>query len=839
MYTPSASIRHPVELGAWCESGFMPTHRNKMNNEHHENNEQYNEQNHHERATTPLHENLEDSSDEDAPLLSQTPRILAPDWKRSMQVRLKYYVPILKWLPELQWSDVAKDCLAGVTCAMVMLPAALSYSATIVKVPPIYGMYTCIFPALVYCIFGTSKQLSVGPEAVVSLLTGSAISEFLASTSFVPDASSWEESPELLQDRVSTAAALALLVGLITLLLGIFRVGFLDNVLSRPLLRGFITAIACVIVVEQLGSMVFGKGYHWEYPEPPSPTTTFTSLTSLTSLTSTTSVYTKTFSTSLTESAKAASEATSYSTTYPISYSTTYLTSFSTTATDSSTTSLPTETPQPTPQPEPKEHPPEQTPLQKLILILHQVPKHAHLLTCLISLASIAFLVVFRVVKAVANKKPGWQWVENVPDILILMLISIIVSIFAKFESRGVRVLGKTTKGHGGLVAPSMPFVDIETARLLMLPASLIAVIGFVESNASAKAIAGKYDYAVSPNRELVALGACNVFGSVFGCWPAFGSLARTTVVDRAGGKSQVMGVVSALVVFLVAIWLLPLLAPLPIPVLASIISVAASGLVELEDVSYFYKLSAWKELSMMLLSFLVTFILGIELGTLVSILVSLIMVIRETTRVKVEVLGMVDESDATGTDGFRSSRRKFRSLSIRPTSSPGHSPVREEGVNPVPGILLLRIQESMLFFGNTAQLRERLRRLEVYGRKGVHPGEEVETIQEPTRAVVLDWSSVNVMDASALQILDEIVSSYHGRGILVCMVKVSPELQALFETAGLHRDVLQAGGFFDRIRDAIEFCQTLPVQEPAHAQDLPGHLVSRWPWTRENDLDV
>jgi MFS superfamily sulfate permease-like transporter len=142
-----------------------------------------------------------------------------------------------------------------------------------------------------------------------------------------------------------------------------------------------------------------------------------------------------------------------------------------------------------------------------------------------------------------------------------------------------------------------------------------------------------------------------------------------------------------------------------------------------------------------------------------------------------------------------------------------------------------------MLVFGSTPQLRDRLRRLEVYGSKGVHPGEDSLEAQEPTRAVVLDWSSVNVVDASALQILDEIVASYHGIGILVCMVKVSPELQALFETAGLHHDVLQAGRFFDRIRDTIEYCQNNPVIDSV-AGRVEGQPVSRWPWTRE-ELDV
>lgn len=75
-----------------------------------------------------------------------------------------------------------------------------------------------------------------------------------------------------------------------------------------------------------------------------------------------------------------------------------------------------------------------------------------------------------------------------------------------------------------------------------MLSSVLISVIGFVESIAGAKIYAAKHDYIVSPNRELVALGVCNSIASFFGCFPAFGSLGRSSVNNTAGAKSQLAG---------------------------------------------------------------------------------------------------------------------------------------------------------------------------------------------------------------------------------------------------------------------------------------------------------
>ncbi len=149
---------------------------------------------------------------------------------------LKSYFPILDWGKDYSKQTLASDFTAAIIVTIMLIPQSLAY-AMLAGLPPEYGLYASILPLILYAIFGTSRTLAVGPVAVVSLMTAAAVSAIAEQGSL---------------DYVQVAAALALMSGGILTLMGLLRMGFLANLLSHPVISGFITASGALIAFSQL-----------------------------------------------------------------------------------------------------------------------------------------------------------------------------------------------------------------------------------------------------------------------------------------------------------------------------------------------------------------------------------------------------------------------------------------------------------------------------------------------------------------------------------------------------------------------------------------------------------
>jgi SulP family sulfate permease len=148
---------------------------------------------------------------------------------------LRNFLPILSWLPHYSKDQFGGDVSAGLTVGVMLIPQGMAY-AMLAGLPPIYGLYAATIPLLAYAIFGTSRQLAVGPVAMDSLLVAIGVSKLAEYGS---------------EQFISLAILLALMVGAFQLLLGIFRLGFLVNFLSRPVISGFTSAAALIIALNQ------------------------------------------------------------------------------------------------------------------------------------------------------------------------------------------------------------------------------------------------------------------------------------------------------------------------------------------------------------------------------------------------------------------------------------------------------------------------------------------------------------------------------------------------------------------------------------------------------------
>ena len=153
---------------------------------------------------------------------------------------LKKLIPILEWLPNYKKSQLRGDVVAGITVAIVLIPQGIAY-ALIAGLPPIYGLYAALMPQLMYAIFGTSRQVAIGPVAMDSLIVATGVSTLALIGS---------------ESYIAIAILLALMVGGIQFLMGIFRLGFIVNFLSRPVIIGFTSAVAFIIGLNQFRNLL-------------------------------------------------------------------------------------------------------------------------------------------------------------------------------------------------------------------------------------------------------------------------------------------------------------------------------------------------------------------------------------------------------------------------------------------------------------------------------------------------------------------------------------------------------------------------------------------------------
>ncbi len=149
---------------------------------------------------------------------------------------LKAYFPVLDWGRSYTRKTLSNDLLAALIVIIMLVPQSLAY-ALLAGLPPQAGIYASIVPIMLYAVFGTSRTLAVGPVAVVSLLTASAVGQV---------------AEQGTAGYLAAALTLAFLSGSFLMVLGVFRLGWLGNLLSRPVIAGFITASGLLIATSQL-----------------------------------------------------------------------------------------------------------------------------------------------------------------------------------------------------------------------------------------------------------------------------------------------------------------------------------------------------------------------------------------------------------------------------------------------------------------------------------------------------------------------------------------------------------------------------------------------------------
>ncbi|KAK9469006.1 sulfate transporter family-domain-containing protein [Lipomyces arxii] len=658
-------------------------------------------------------------------LESPDPRLYSEHRKDRFKAKatyyLKYYLPILTWLPKYPIKTVlASDILAGLTIASFNMPLSLSYARTLCHVPEEYGLLGFAFPQLVYAFMGTVPVMVVGPEPGASVMVGQAITPLIyrGDPSF----------EEVERRAIIYVTLITFIHALMYLIMGFFHLGFLDALLSAGLLRGFIASTGLVLTMD---TIIPGFGL-----------------------------------------AQMAAEA------------------------GASTGSV----------------------AVKVGFFLSHLNR-THGLTAGIFLISFGIVIGMRQIRSKYVKKH--QWLAFVPEILAVIIFSIVISAQQRWDLKGVDIVGEVNRPSVQMKAP----INSETFDMFreILPSALIiGLIGYFQSAVIAKSIfpdppanpnlPPPVAPTISSNRELVALGTANFLGMFMSALPVIGGYGRSRANVMSGARTLMSAIVFSLFTIIVTFGLLPLIYYLPRAVLSAVLGIICVALLEdlPGDIKFYIKMRAWKDMFMVALVMAITIGVSLQTGVTVGIALSLLQILAHATKSRIQVLARVP-----GTSNV-----------FRDADKPSHDVSDISILEHVPGVLLVRIAEPLMF-ANTSELEARLHRLERYGSMKMHPS--LPATRSGEQNIIIDLDGMTACDLSAVKVLTTIVRTYREKGKYVLFAHVTGDhhVRILFKRAGINKLLSYNGhppAFFEGISEALEALDECIFETPGD-------------WTEEDDV--
>lgn len=530
------------------------------------------------------------------------------------------------------------DAISGLTVAALALPSGMAY-AELAGLSPVAGLYALLLPVLAYVVFGSSRQLVVGPEATLALLVVSIVGPLADG-----DAIRYAE----------LAAMLALITGGLYLVARLVRLGWIADYFSRPVLVGYIHGVAIVLIIGQLGKLL---GISIEAQDP----------------------------------------------------------------------------------------------IPQLVELLGELSTTSAA-TVAVSAVSLIVLLVLR------------RFVPRVPGPLVVVIGGIAASALLSLESYGVATVGEIPAGLPQLSVPDVGLQDV----LALLPGAVgIFAVGFADGVLTARSFAGRRGQYVSANQELVALGAANAAAGLTQAFPVGASGSRTAVNDQMGGRTQLVGLFSAITIAIVLLFLTAPVALLPKACLGAVIVVAAIGLISRED---------WRGLAHVgrsqVLIAAVTMVGVLTVGVLqalvVAVALSILDIVVRSAKPHDAVLGWVERLGRYGDASLHPSARL------------------------TPGVLVYRLDDK-LFFANSRYFSARVL-------------EAVAAAPTPTRWIVFDAEGVPDIDASGIEALELLIAQLRRSEISFAVARLKTPLLALFDRSGL-TEAVGPENFYPNVERAVQAC--------------------------------
>jgi high affinity sulfate transporter 1 len=355
------------------------------------------------------------------------------------------------------------------------------------------------------------------------------------------------------------------------------------------------------------------------------------------------------------------------------------------------------------------------------------------------------------------------RFLPRLPGALIVVALSIVLVASLGLDHKGVAVLGAVPGGLPSLALPTFghgAFNDIFGA------AAGIVLVSFTSGVLTAKSFARRNGYQVDANQELIGFGACNLASGLAQGFPVTGADSRTAVNNAMGGKTQMVGIVAGGTMLLILLFLTSPLAYVPTTALAAVILVSAVGLFDLADLRSLFQMS-YREFLMSVATTLGVLVLGVLPGVLLAVALSLMWLLSVGSRPNDAVLGKVP-----GHKGF-------------------HNVADYPEAKTIPGLLLYRFDSNVVFY-NADYFKTRVRAA-------------VAAQKTPVEWVVVDASSINVLDVTGLRKLDELRQELAAEGVSVYYARVKRHLERFFNSGfALERRAAAKQYRFQTLKPAI-----------------------------------
>jgi SulP family sulfate permease len=684
-----------------------------------------------------------------------------------MKPSLPVLLPFLKWFP-LRGEVLKADFIAGLTVALVLVPQSMAY-AQLAGLPAYYGLYAAFLPVMVAAMWGSSNQLGTGPVAVASLLTASSLTPLAA-----PGSDAF----------VALAIMLALLVGVVQLALGVFKLGVVVNFLSHPVIVGFTNAAAIIIALSQVNKLIgvpMGRSEIfindiWGVLRQVGDTHLPTLAMGATAIAIMWVIRKK--APRLPGVLIAVALATVVS----------WQTGFERNA---------TATLEQVAEPEARllleefvrtearireinaQIAAKAVELKQLKRAGGELSHDAATLNYEIELARLQLKdredenrkrnravrsFVFEQVAGTAGAPPRFFAQDRLPA-------------GAQGDGRAWRIAragGGTLKLTGGgevvgkvpegLPSFSLPAMSWDMLGSLFSAAIVISLVGFMEAISIAKAIAAKTRQKIDPNQELIGQGLANLIGSLTQAFPVSGSFSRSAVNINAGARTGMSSVITAAFVLLTLLFLTPLLYHLPQAVLAAIIIMAVIGLINFGAVKH-----AWQANRHDGIASVVTFVATLaaaphlDKGIMIGAGLAIVLYLYRTMTPRVAILGRHPDGN-----------------------------LRDAAVHKLPPsqvVTAVRF-DGRLYFANVAFFEDAI--LEAVA---ANP-------DAPYLLIVGD--GINELDASGEEVIHHIVERMRGIGIVVLFAGMKKQVLDVMKATGLY-DLVGAKGFYATAERALE----------------------------------